>query len=182
MKNQLLAGRYQDATWRPSPNYDARPPGSTVDLLVIHAISLPPGQFGGEYVDALFCNSLDYTAHPAFAILQGLTVSAHFVIDRKGRMTQYVATDQRAWHAGVASFSGHAACNDYSIGIELEGDDETPFETKQYERLATLSRTLMQAYPKITAARVVGHADIAPRRKTDPGPHFDWIRFRASIT
>jgi len=161
-----------------SPNADARPAGCAIDLLVIHAISLPAGEFGGPWIDALFCNRLDGDAHPDFADICTLTVSAHALIRRDGEIVQYVPFQRRAWHAGVSRFEGRERCNDFSIGIELEGCDQHPFEPVQYRRLATLSRALMRTYPGITPARICGHSDIAPGRKTDPGPLFDWSLFR----
>ena len=161
---------------RPSPNFNERPPGAAVSLLVVHNITLPPGQFGTPYITDLFLNQLDVSADPWFANVIGLKVSAHFVIDRLGHIIQFVSCDQRAWHAGASSFEGREQCNDFSIGIELEGTDDVPFEAVQYERLVTLTRCLRERYP-ITAA--TGHSDIAPGRKTDPGPCFDWLHFRA---
>lgn len=160
---------------RPSPNFNERPQDTAVSLLVIHNITLPPGQFGTPYIADLFLNQLDLTADPWFSNVEGLKVSAHFVIDRLGQITQFVSCDERAWHAGISSFDGREQCNDFSIGIELEGTDDVPFEDVQYERLATLTQCLRDRYP-LTAA--TGHSDIAPGRKTDPGPHFDWLRFR----
>ena len=160
---------------RPSPNFNERPQDTAVSLLVIHNITLPPGQFGTPYIADLFLNQLDLTADPWFSNVEGLKVSAHFVIDRLGQVTQFVSCDERAWHAGISSFDGREQCNDFSIGIELEGTDDVPFEDAQYERLATLTQCLRDRYP-LTAA--TGHSDIAPGRKTDPGPHFDWLRFR----
>ncbi len=160
---------------RPSPNFNERPQDTAVSLLVIHNITLPPGQFGTPYIADLFLNQLDLTADPWFSNVEGLKVSAHFVIDRLGQITQFVSCDERAWHAGISSFDGREQCNDFSIGIELEGTDDVPFEYAQYERLATLTQCLRDRYP-LTAA--TGHSDIAPGRKTDPGPHFDWLRFR----
>lgn len=157
----------------PSPNFDERPPGASVDLLVIHNISLPPGSFGGGHVQRLFTNELADTAHPFFAQLIGARVSAHFLIERTGALVQFVSCAHRAWHAGVSSFAGRTRCNDFSIGIELEGTDFTGFEPKQYEALARLVPALARAYP-LTYAR--GHADVACDRKTDPGPFFDWSR------
>ena len=159
-----------------SPNCDERPAGSAIELLVIHAISLPPGEFGGPQIADLFCNRLDCGAHPYFAGLRGLKVSSHFLIRRDGGLVQFVSCAQRAWHAGESSWRGRSRCNDFSLGIELEGTDETPFTDAQYAQLAQLTRALAAAYP---VADVVGHADVAPGRKTDPGPHFDWPRFRA---
>lgn len=158
----------------PSPNNDARPDDAPIELLVIHNISLPPGQFLNGYAKDLFLNRLDIGAHPWFANVVGLRVSAHFLIDRNGAITQFVACGQRAWHAGVSQFEGRERCNDFSIGIELEGTDDMPFTDHQYERLAELTRCLRLQYP-LRAVR--GHSDIAPGRKTDPGPCFDWGRY-----
>lgn len=163
-----------------SPNFSPRP-GSAIDLLVIHNISLPPGEFGGGYVDALFRNCLDPGHHSYFAEICHLQVSAHLLIDRAGKLTQYVNFDDRAWHAGQSSFCGRHDCNDFSIGIELEGCDEQPFSDCQYHSLATVTRLIRKAYPAITADRIVGHSDIAPGRKTDPGPFFDWPRYLQAI-
>lgn len=165
----------------PSPNHNARPPDTVIDLLVIHNISLPPGRFGGDHVDALFCNTLDCDADPFFEQLRGLCVSAHFFINRSGIVTQYVPVAERAWHAGVSQWQGREQCNDFSVGIELEGTDTTPYTDAQYHSLTGLTRLLMQHCPAITPARIVGHVDIAPGRKTDPGPAFDWQRFRAGL-
>jgi AmpD protein len=173
--------RLQQARWQPSPNCDARPDPADISLLVIHGISLPPGEFGGAHVDALFCNSLDAAAHPYFAEICHLRVSAHLFIGRDGALTQFVPFDRRAWHAGVSEFRGRTACNDYSIGIELEGTDETPYTDAQYERLGVVAHALLSTYTGITPQRIVGHSDIAPGRKTDPGPAFDWARFRAAL-
>ena len=166
----------------PSPNFDARPPGTVVDLLVIHGISLPVGCYGGPHVEALFQNTLDPAAHPDFEALSGLRVSAHFLIRRDGELVQFVATGQRAWHAGASRFGDRERCNDFSIGIELEGCDFEPYTDAQYEVLAPFCRLLMRAFPGLTGDRVVGHSDIAPGRKTDPGPCFDWTRLRAGLT
>jgi len=165
----------------PSPNQDARPPNVPVDLLVIHNISLPPGEFGGDWVEDLFLNRLDPEAHPYFAGIAGLRVSAHLLIRRDGTLVQFVPLARRAWHAGASCFAGREACNDFSIGIELEGSDETPFTDAQYARLAAVAREIARRYPAIDAERIVGHSDIAPGRKTDPGPHFDWQRFREAF-
>lgn len=165
----------------PSPNFNARPDPADISLLVIHNISLPPGRFGGRYIDDLFCNRLDHTAHPYFDTLRGLQVSAHFLLRRNGELVQYVALHDRAWHAGKSSFGGRDNCNDFSIGIELEGTDETPFTQRQYRRLVTLSVLLLRAFPAITPARIAGHSDIAPGRKTDPGPCFDWPCYRTAL-
>ena len=160
----------------PSPNHDERPDGTAIELLVIHNISLPPGEFGGTAIAELFGNRLDCSQHPCFADLVDLHVSAHFFVDRRGAITQFVSCGARAWHAGVSSFEGRARCNDFSIGIELEGTDDVPFEGAQYLALARLTDALRAAYP-LRAVR--GHSDIAPGRKTDPGPHFDWPRYAA---
>ncbi len=161
------------ASHRPSANFDERPPGVATDLIVIHNISLPPGCFGAGNIQRLFANELPPDTHPFFTQLAGVRVSAHFLIERTGALTQFVSCAHRAWHAGASSFAGRARCNDYSIGIELEGTDFTPFEPAQYDTLAALVPSLAVAYP-IAFAR--GHADIAQDRKTDPGPYFDWSR------
>jgi len=162
----------------PSPNQDERPPGSAIRLIVIHAISLPPGEFGGDAVERLFTNRLDAAAHPYYPSLGGLRVSAHFFVRRDGEVLQFVPCHRRAWHAGASCWRGREACNDYSIGIEMEGCDEQPFSDCQYRRLAHLVRAISQSYD---IADIVGHADIAAGRKTDPGPRFDWRRLRASL-
>jgi AmpD protein len=174
-------GLLDDATHVPSPNCDARPENGPIDLLVIHAISLPEGEFGGPWIDALFCNQLDADAHSSFANICGLTVSAHALIRRNGDIVQYVPFHQRAWHAGESSFEGRNRCNDFSIGIELEGCDAQAFEDIQYQQLGKLTRAIMQAYPDITPERITGHSDIAPSRKTDPGPHFHWPLYWQAI-
>lgn len=161
-----------------SPNCDERPAGEEVSLVVVHAISLPPGEFCGDGVERLFTNRLDPAAHPYYAAIDGLRVSAHFFIRRDGRIVQFVPCGKRAWHAGVSSWQGRERCNDFSIGIELEGCDELPFEPAQYRQLADLVKVLARCYP---VRSVVGHADIAPGRKTDPGPHFDWPHLRALL-
>lgn len=158
----------------PSPNSDARPADAQVSLLVLHNISLPPGKFGGPEVAGLFLNTLDYRSHPWLERLRGLRVSAHFFIRRNGRIIQFVSTDRRAWHAGVSRFAGRERCNDFSIGIELEGTDTLAYTDDQYAALRRLTRTLRARYP---LAAVRGHEHIAPGRKTDPGPAFDWTRF-----
>ena len=173
-------GWYVAAEKTPSPFFNQRPAAADIRLLVIHNISLPAGCFGLPYIRQLFLGCLDVNADPSFADLAGLEVSAHFLIDRQGRICQFVATGQRAWHAGVSSFAGVDNCNDYSIGIELEGADDTPFTDAQYQALAQLSRDLMNCYG-IDARHIVGHSDIAPGRKTDPGPCFDWPRYRRSL-
>ncbi len=158
----------------PSPNCDQRPVQCAIDLLVIHSISLPPGCYGNRHIDRLFTNCLDPAADPYFAGIHQLRVAAHLLIDRQGELTQYVPFNLRAWHAGESSFHGRADCNDFSIGIELEGCDDQAFEPAQYESLVAVTRVLMQRWPAIRRDRIVGHEDIAPGRKTDPGPGFDW--------
>lgn len=165
-------------TRMPSPNFDARAPGTDIKLLVIHNISLPPGQFGGPFIPELFTNRLDCDAHPYFDQLRALRVSAHFLIRRDGEVVQFVSANDRAWHAGVSSFCGRERCNDFSIGIELEGTDFDPFEPLQYDALAALTLALSARYP---LTDVVGHEHIAPGRKSDPGPFFDWNHFRKSL-
>ena len=162
----------------PSPNFDPRPDGAEIDLVIVHGISLPPGEFGGSAITRLFCNELEPTEHPAFRDLEGLRVSAHALIDRAGAITQYVSFLDRAWHAGPSHYCGRSACNDFSIGIELEGTDTRPYEPGQYEALAGLVRAVMARWPSVRPDRVVGHSDVAPGRKTDPGPAFDWGGFR----
>ena len=170
-----------DAGWvggidrRPSPNQDERPAGGEVSLIVMHFISLPPGQFGGEDIQHLFANSLDPAAHPSYAALARLRVSAHFLIDREGRLTQFVACARRAWHAGVSSWAGRQGCNDFSLGIEMEGALDRPFEPVQMRVAKSLIHLLGTRYP---IAAVVGHEHIAPGRKDDPGPGFDWNALR----
>lgn len=164
----------------PSPNFNARPQGE-VSLLVIHNISLPPGQFGTGKVQQFFQNRLPADEHPYFAGIAQLTVSAHFLIERDGTVTQFVSCNARAWHAGVSSFAGRENCNDFSVGIELEGTDELPFSDAQYQALIGLTRQLLDAYPQLSVERICGHSDIAPGRKTDPGPCFDWARLRAAL-
>ena len=164
----------------PSPNFNERP-GGEVSLLVIHNISLPPGQFATGKVQAFFQNRLDVTEHPYFESIKALRVSAHFLIERDGQITQFVSCLDRAWHAGISSFEGREACNDFSLGIELEGTDDQPFTDAQYQALIALTRQLQQHYPQITPQRICGHSDVAPGRKTDPGPCFDWGRFRREL-
>lgn len=164
----------------PSPNFNARPMGE-VSLLVIHNISLPPAQFKTGKVQAFFQNQLDVTEHPYFAGIADLRVSAHFLIERDGDVTQFVSCLDRAWHAGVSSFEGRETCNDFSVGIELEGTDEQPFTDAQYVALIDLTRQIQSAFPAITEARICGHSDIAPGRKTDPGPYFEWPRYKAAL-
>jgi len=172
------AGRVDAARYLASPNCDERPPGEAVTLLVIHNISLPPGEFGGDGVVRLFTNALDHAAHPYYLTLAGVRVSAHFLIRRAGELLQFVPCARRAWHAGESAWCGRASCNDFSIGIELEGADDVPYTEPQYCVLAELTRALQSVYP---IAAIAGHCDVAPARKTDPGPSFDWPRYRGSI-
>jgi AmpD protein len=168
-------GRLRGATWIASPNQDERPADAAITLIVIHGISLPPGQWGGDDIVRLFTNRLAPSAHPSYAAIAPLRVSAHFLIRRGGALIQFVDCARRAWHAGASSWRGRARCNDYSIGIELEGTDMRPYTARQYARLARLVRVLRERYP---IEDVVGHSDVAPGRKTDPGPAFDWPRLR----
>ena len=160
----------------PSPNRDERPPGCSLDLIVVHGISLPPGQFGGQWIDRFFANDLPTEVHPYFATIAELRVSAHILIARDAAMTQYVPFTERAWHAGESNYCGRSSCNDFSVGIELEGADDLPYDQAQYVSLANLVRTLQQTYPSLCSAEIVGHCDIAPGRKTDPGASFEWTR------
>jgi AmpD protein len=167
-------GLIREARQVVSPNCDARPDGADIDVLVIHAISLPPFEYGGGHIERLFTNRLDPNEHPYFAEIDGLRVSAHFLVARDGSLVQFVPTQLRAWHAGQSIFEGRERVNDFSIGIEVEGCDEEPFEAIQYRALARLVDCLIRAYPAIRPAAIVGHCDISPSRKTDPGPCFDW--------
>ena len=162
-----------------SPNQDARPRGTEVNLLVVHSISLPPGKFGGDAIERLFTNRLDPAAHPYFKEIEGLKVSSHFLIRRDGELVQFVPVKRRAWHAGVSSWRGRERCNDFSIGVELEGTDDGPFTSAQYARLATLIRHLRTTLP---LRDIASHSDIAPGRKTDPGPGFDWPRLFSALS
>ncbi len=164
-----------------SPNCDARPSNTEINLLVIHNISLPPGEFGTGNIEKLFTNQLLATEHPYFATILPVRVSAHVFIDREGHLTQFVSFNHRAWHAGPSEFQGRSACNDFSIGIELEGTDNTAYTEKQYAALAELTNYLMQWYPGITSDRITGHSNIAPGRKSDPGAAFDWSHFRTLL-
>ena len=157
-----------------SPNHDARPASTAIDLLVIHGISLPPNEYGGDAIERFFTNVLDHSEHPYFEQLKGVRVSSHFLVRRDGRIVQFVPCGKRAWHAGVSIWRGRARCNDFSIGIELEGSDFEPYTELQYSALARLARCLKRAYP---IRDIAGHSDIAPGRKTDPGPFFDWDGF-----
>jgi AmpD protein len=164
-----------------SPNRDERPPGLLPELIVVHGISLPPDEYGGPWIDRLFTNSLPHDAHPYFATVAALQVSSHLLIRRDGEYVQYVPFHLRAWHAGASSYRGRERCNDFSIGIELEGSDELAYEPAQYRALSNAIHALCLAYPSLSLERVAGHNDIAPGRKTDPGPAFDWPRLRALL-
>ena len=177
MKIDTDTGRLMAARFVSSPNCDARPVGMSIDVLVIHAISLPPGEFGGPYIEQLFYNRLDAEHHEYFREIHGLQVSAHFLIRRDGELVQFVATTQRAWHAGESCCLGRTQVNDFSIGIELEGCEETAFAEPQYATLCDLTVALRTAYPSLHSSHWFAHSEIAPGRKTDPGPHFDWSRY-----
>ena len=164
-----------------SPNCDFRPENCDISLLVIHNISLPPGEFGGPYINQLFTNCLNPEEHTFFKEICHLQVSSHLLIRRDGHMIQYVPFHKRAWHAGVSEFAGLTHCNDFSIGIELEGTDTDAYEPVQYEILSDISQQILETYPAITLERITGHSDIAPQRKTDPGPAFDWQQFRQQL-
>ncbi|MEC4747861.1 1,6-anhydro-N-acetylmuramyl-L-alanine amidase AmpD [Methylomicrobium sp. Wu6] len=161
-----------------SPNFDDRPGADDISLIVIHCISLPPGEFGHPYIDQLFLNRLDAAAHPYFESIHQLQVSAHLLIKRNGEITQYVPFDKRAWHAGASSYQGRERCNEFSIGIELEGTETTAYTDAQYRQLAAAITALLETYPKLSKQRIAGHSDIAPGRKTDPGATFDWAKLR----
>ncbi len=170
-------GRFPECHWCPSPNFGPRPEDAAVSLLVVHNISLPPGEFGGGYIEDFFCNRLDTSAHPYFQSIAGLQVSAHALIRRDGSVVQFVSCLDRAWHAGRSCFQGEEECNDFSIGIELEGTDDVPYTEAQYQALAQLTALARAAWPAITAERITGHCEIAPGRKTDPGEAFQWAYF-----
>ncbi len=165
----------------PSPNQDARPAGVLADLIVVHNISLPPGDYGGPWIERLFVNDLPAAVHPYFATIDQLRVSAHLLIRRDGELVQFVPFSLRAWHAGVSSYRGRERCNDFSIGIEMEGSDAEPFEPRQYRALSRTIIALCRAYPALSRERIAGHSDVAPGRKTDPGPSFDWQRLHALL-
>ena len=173
----IADGYFCGANQCPSPNVNARPTGGDISLLVIHNISLPPGKFGGGFVQQFFCNQLDPTLDPYFAEIAAMRVSSHLLIERTGCVTQFAGFNQRAWHAGQSIFAGREDCNDFSIGIELEGTDNIPYTSQQYLALAEVSAALMLTYPSITPERIIGHEHIAPKRKTDPGAAFDWAYY-----
>ncbi|KKW78508.1 N-acetyl-anhydromuranmyl-L-alanine amidase [Acinetobacter sp. Ag2] len=178
---QVVNGQLIGARQVPSPNYNQRPENTEIQLIVIHNISLPPSQFGGGYIEQFFQNQLDWSIHPYFQTIQGMQVSTHLLILRTGEIIQFVNFNDRAWHAGRSSYLGKVECNDYSIGIELEGSDDLDFEEVQYQQLVDVVVALQLAYPK-TDHHLAGHSDIAPGRKTDPGTHFEWQRFREDLT
>lgn len=176
-KFQVIDGLLQGARFIPSPNFNQRPEQSEIELVVIHNISLPPSQFGGGYIQQFFQNQLDWNVHPYFKSIKGMQVSTHLLILRSGEVLQFVNFKDRAWHAGRSTYLAQKECNDYSIGIELEGSDDLDFDDPQYHSLAQVVATLQRAYPKIKQ-HIAGHSDIATGRKTDPGPHFQWLYFR----
>lgn len=170
-----------EADYIPSPNMDDRPEGAEINLLVIHSISLPPGEYGGNSIEQLFTNSLKANAHPYFPEIHQLEVSAHVLIKRDGSAIQFVPFNRRAWHAGESCYQGNERCNDFSIGIELEGTETDTFENRQYETLVELVKALCKHYPSVTTQRIAGHSDIAPGRKTDPGSGFDWDKLSSLL-
>ena len=177
---QVIEGQLIGARQIASPNYNARPAHSEIELLVVHNISLPPSQFGGGYIEQFFQNKLDWSLHPYFQTIEGMQVSTHLLILRSGEVLQFVNFNQRAWHSGRSTYLGKKECNDYSIGIELEGSDDLPFQEIQYQVLAHVVTVLQATYPKLLQ-HVAGHSDIARGRKTDPGPYFDWLKIRRLI-
>ncbi len=177
MEIDPVSGLIQGARFVASPHYDSRPEGAQIDTLVLHSISLPPGRFGGPGIEQLFCNKLNPEEHPYYREIKDLKVSAHVLIRRNGEVVQFVPLPQRAWHAGQSYCEGRTRINDFSIGVELEGADDLPFEEAQYDALVRLTRTIRQVYPAITLQRIYGHCDISPGRKTDPGPMFHWKRY-----
>jgi AmpD protein len=180
--NVINGGLLGGTNYVESPNQSDRSGENAIDLLVIHNISLPPGQYGNGCVDQLFCNSLDSSKHPFFEEIAELRVSAHLLIDRLGDVTQFVPFCKKAWHAGDSEFEERPNCNDYSVGIELEGTDFEPFTDEQYHSLLCITKLLLQEYPCLNSDRIVGHSDVAPGRKTDPGPYFDWQKFRQALS
>ena len=182
MHIDITSGLVSEARQQPSPNCDLRPDEKDIALIVIHGISLPPGKFGDDYIDQLFCNKLNSDEHPYFKDISGLKVSSHILIRRDGEVVQYVPFQKRAWHAGVSSYKNRDGCNDFSIGIEMEGDDETPYTDIQYQVLSELINNLIENYPKLNFESIAGHSDIAPGRKTDPGEAFDWERLNTLLS
>lgn len=180
-KMDIQQGLLASARYCPSSHHNERPDGMPIDMIVIHGISLPPGEFGSNAIEEFFCGKLDMSLSPYYETIAHLKVSSHLLIKRTGEILQFVPFHKRAWHAGESFFDGKSGCNDFSIGIELEGTDEIPYTTSQYEVLAKVVRALMDAYPGITKERIVGHSDIAPSRKTDPGPVFDWKYLKGTL-
>lgn len=180
VKFQVHDGTLIGARQMSSPNYNQRPEHTEIQLIVVHNISLPPSQFGGGYIEQFFQNQLDWSVHPYFQTIEGMQVSTHLLILRTGEVLQFVNLKHRAWHAGRSTYLGQKECNDYSIGIELEGSDDLPFEEAQYMALSEVTACLQQTYPQIQQ-HLAGHSDIAPGRKTDPGPYFDWVKFRQQL-
>tara|TARA_Y100001935_G_C17290560_1_gene503047 strand:- start:266 stop:811 length:546 start_codon:yes stop_codon:yes gene_type:complete len=170
-----------NVTRTPSPNFNSRPKNQNVDLIIIHCISLPPGIFKGNSIEKFFKNKLDFNSHPYFKEIKNLKVSSHFLIRRDGHIQQFVALNKRAWHAGESNFLGKKDCNDYSIGIELEGTEDTNFEEIQYKNLINLTENIIKYFPLITLDRIIGHSEVSPNRKTDPGQFFDWKKYKNSI-
>jgi N-acetyl-anhydromuramoyl-L-alanine amidase len=181
MQLDIAQGLLNGSRFVPSPNFDARPNGCVPELIVVHGISMPPAEFGGPWIDALFTNTLPQDGHPYFKEVAGLKVSSHLLVRRDGELVQYVPFHERAWHAGVSHYLGRERCNDFSIGIELEGADDIAYESIQYRKLADSIGVLCRGYSSLSNDRVVGHCDIAPGRKTDPGESFDWPRLRALL-
>jgi N-acetyl-anhydromuramoyl-L-alanine amidase len=181
LKINTAFGLLEPINYQPSPHHDERPAGAEIDMIVVHGISLPPGEFGSNAIETFFCGKLDMNSHPAFADIAALRVSAHLLIRRTGEIIQFVPFTRRAWHAGESAFQSRTRCNDFSIGIELEGTDHIPYEQVQYQQLGHVITLLTQAYPAITQDRIVGHSDISPGRKTDPGPAFDWVYLRGIL-
>ncbi len=177
----IAMGLLSGARMVDSPNRDPRPGGLSPELVVVHGISLPPGRFGGPWIEKLFTNELPPDEHPYFATIQHLRVSSHVLISRDGTLTQYVPFSERAWHAGTSHWRGRDACNDFSIGVELEGTDDAPYAERQYEALADLVAVLQRAYPSLAEGWIAGHSDIAPGRKSDPGAAFDWRRLEHAV-
>jgi len=182
IKADPRTGLLSGANFKQSPHFDERPEGEEIDLIVIHSISLPPGEFGSRDIEDFFCGKLDFTRHPDYKNIAHLKVASHLLIRRSGEVVQFVPFSRRAWHAGESSFEGRTGCNDFSIGIELEGVDERPYTEIQYKQLVEIVKALMVHYPKLTAERIVGHSDVSPGRKTDPGPGFDWAYFKGKLT
>ena len=182
MHIDITSGLIKEARQQMSPNCDSRPDETDISLIVIHGISLPPGKFGNNYIDQLFCNELNPNEHPYFKEIEELKVSSHFLVRRDGELVQYVPLNKRAWHAGVSCYETRDCCNDFSIGIELEGEDETPYTEIQYQVLSKLIRNLLKTYPALNEQTIAGHSDIAPGRKTDPGDAFDWDLLRKLLS